>query len=191
MSTDAVPPPPQQRGALRRVVDNRALRPAAPFTSLPRPALAEAGFHRHLLPLQGVLSLSSNCRRPFILVQRNPQAACSPIRALSTSALICTGVGLNSPLTIVGALLHMGITRLTSRCCSLGGQHPPDVSHAGAAPHRPRCREDAAGDGAFNGAGGGGGHRHAAVRPVCQRTTIISGGIARRHVVVSVLVLWR
>ena len=49
---------------------------------------------------------------PFILVQTNLKRLLA-YSSLEHVGLICTGIGLNSPLTIFGALLHMGYHALT------------------------------------------------------------------------------
>ena len=49
---------------------------------------------------------------PFILVQRNLKRMLA-YSSLEHVGLICVGVGLNTPLTIFGALLHMGYHALT------------------------------------------------------------------------------
>ena len=49
---------------------------------------------------------------PFILVQTNLKRLLA-YSSLEHVGLICVGVGLNTPLTIFGALLHMGYHALT------------------------------------------------------------------------------
>ena len=49
---------------------------------------------------------------PFILVQTNLKRLLA-YSSLEHVGLICAGIGLNSPLTIFGALLHMGYHALT------------------------------------------------------------------------------
>ncbi len=49
---------------------------------------------------------------PFILVQRNLKRMLA-YSSLEHVGLICAGIGLNTPLTIFGALLHMGYHALT------------------------------------------------------------------------------
>jgi hydrogenase-4 component F len=68
------------------------------------------GFSRHLLLGFGLFSML--LAPPFILVQRNLKRMLA-YSSLEHIGLICTGIGLNSPLTIFGALLHMGYHALT------------------------------------------------------------------------------
>jgi hydrogenase-4 component F len=49
---------------------------------------------------------------PFILVQTNLKRLLA-YSSLEHIGLICVGIGLNSPVTIFGALLHMGYHALT------------------------------------------------------------------------------
>jgi hydrogenase-4 component F len=60
-----------------------------------------------------VFGLGSMClAAPFILVQTNLKRMLA-YSSLEHVGLICAGIGLNSPLTIFGALLHMGYHALT------------------------------------------------------------------------------
>ena len=60
-----------------------------------------------------VFGLGSMClAAPFILVQTNLKRLLA-YSSLEHVGLICAGIGLNSPLTIFGALLHMGYHALT------------------------------------------------------------------------------
>src|SRR5207237_3967469 len=60
-----------------------------------------------------VLGLASMClAAPFILVQTNLKRLLA-YSSLEHVGLICVGIGLNSPVTIFGALLHMGYHALT------------------------------------------------------------------------------
>ena len=60
-----------------------------------------------------VFGLGSMClAAPFILVQTNLKRLLA-YSSLEHIGLICVGIGLNSPLTIFGALLHMGYHALT------------------------------------------------------------------------------
>lgn len=69
-----------------------------------------SGFSRHLLLAFG---LGSMCvAAPFILVQSNLKRLLA-YSSLEHIGLICAAIGLNSPLTILGALLHMGYHALT------------------------------------------------------------------------------
>jgi hydrogenase-4 component F len=67
-------------------------------------------FSRHLLIAFGLLSLF--LAAPMILVQKNLKRMLA-YSSLEHVGLICTGIGLNTPLTIFGALLHMGYHALT------------------------------------------------------------------------------
>ena len=60
-----------------------------------------------------VFGLGSMClAAPFILVQTNLKRLLA-YSSLEHVGLICAGIGLNSPITIFGALLHMGYHALT------------------------------------------------------------------------------
>jgi len=60
-----------------------------------------------------VFGLASMClAAPFILVQTNLKRLLA-YSSLEHIGLICAGIGLNSPITIFGALLHMGYHALT------------------------------------------------------------------------------
>ena len=60
-----------------------------------------------------VFGLGSMClAAPFILVQTNLKRLLA-YSSLEHMGLICAGIGLNSPITIFGALLHMGYHALT------------------------------------------------------------------------------
>jgi len=69
-----------------------------------------AGFSRHLLLGFGLFSMF--LAPPFILVQRNLKRMLA-YSSLEHVGLICTGIAMNTPLTIFGALLHMGYHALT------------------------------------------------------------------------------
>jgi hydrogenase-4 component F len=69
-----------------------------------------SGFSRTTLLVFG---LGSMClAAPFILVQTNLKRLLA-YSSLEHVGLICVGIGLNSPLTIFGAVLHMGYHALT------------------------------------------------------------------------------
>jgi hydrogenase-4 component F len=70
----------------------------------------ETGFSRSLLLCFGLFSLF--LAAPFILVQTNLKRLLA-YSSLEHVGLICAGIGLNTPLTIFGALLHMGYHALT------------------------------------------------------------------------------
>jgi len=67
-------------------------------------------FSRTLLLVLGLGSMG--LAAPFILVQSNLKRLLA-YSSLEHVGLICAGVGLNSPLTVLGALLHMGYHALT------------------------------------------------------------------------------
>jgi hydrogenase-4 component F len=64
-----------------------------------------SGFSRTLLLSFGLCSML--LAGPFILVQRNLKRMLA-YSSLEHIGLICVGVGMNAPLTVFGALLHMG-----------------------------------------------------------------------------------
>src|SRR6266567_4525963 len=70
----------------------------------------ETGFSRHLLLGFGLFSMF--LAPPFILVQTNLKRLLA-YSSLEHVGLICTGIGMNTPVTIFGALLHMGYHALT------------------------------------------------------------------------------
>ncbi len=73
-------------------------------------ACLQSPFSRHLLLALGLLSMF--LAAPFILVQRNLKRMLA-YSSLEHIGLICTGIALNVPLTILGALLHMGYHAVT------------------------------------------------------------------------------
>lgn len=68
------------------------------------------GFSRNTILVFGMGSMC--LAAPFILVQTNLKRLLA-YSSLEHVGLICVGVGLNSPLTIFGAILHMGYHALT------------------------------------------------------------------------------
>ncbi|MGA2747740.1 MAG: proton-conducting transporter membrane subunit [Verrucomicrobiota bacterium] len=64
-----------------------------------------AGFSHHLLLCLGLFSMF--VAAPFILVQRNLKRLLA-YSSLEHVGFICTGIAMNTPVTIFGALLHMG-----------------------------------------------------------------------------------
>jgi len=68
------------------------------------------GFSHHFLLGFGLFSML--LAAPFILVQKNLKRMLA-YSSLEHIGLICTGIALNTPLTIFGALLHMGYHALT------------------------------------------------------------------------------
>jgi hydrogenase-4 component F len=69
-----------------------------------------SSFSRILLLVFGLASMG--LAAPFILVQRNLKRLLA-YSSLEHIGLICAAIGLNSPLTILGGLLHMGYHALT------------------------------------------------------------------------------
>src|SRR5437867_9170378 len=70
----------------------------------------DTGFSRTLLLGFGLFSMC--LAPPFILVQTNLKRLLA-YSSLEHVGLICTGIGMNTPVTIFGALLHMGYHALT------------------------------------------------------------------------------
>jgi hydrogenase-4 component F len=68
-------------------------------------ACLDSAYSRHLLLGLGLLSMF--LAAPFILVQRNLKRMLA-YSSLEHIGLICVGIGLGTPITIAGALLHMG-----------------------------------------------------------------------------------
>src|SRR4029077_5140396 len=73
-------------------------------------ACLDAPFSRNLLLGFGLFSMF--LAAPFILVQSNLKRMLA-YSSLEHVVLICAAVGLNTPVTIFGALLHMGYHALT------------------------------------------------------------------------------
>lgn len=69
-----------------------------------------SAFSRNLLLAFGLLSML--LAGPFILTQKNLKRMLA-YSSLEHVGLICVGIGMNSPLTVFGALLHMGYHALT------------------------------------------------------------------------------
>src|SRR5262245_9148113 len=73
-------------------------------------AALHSPFSRHLLLGFGLLSMF--LAGPFILTQKNLKRMLA-YSSLEHVGLICVAVGMNAPLTVFGALLHMGYHALT------------------------------------------------------------------------------
>src|SRR3989454_6055690 len=73
-------------------------------------ACLDSAFSRNLLLGFGLLSML--LAGPFILVQKNLKRMLA-YSSLEHVGLICVAVGMNAPLTVFGALLHMGYHALT------------------------------------------------------------------------------
>ncbi len=69
-----------------------------------------SGFSSHFLLGFGLVSMF--LAAPFILVQKNLKRMLA-YSSLEHVGLICTGIAMNTPMTIFGALLHMGYHALT------------------------------------------------------------------------------
>jgi hydrogenase-4 component F len=69
-----------------------------------------SGFSRHFLLGFGLFSMF--LAAPFILVQTNLKRMLA-YSSLEHIGLICTGIAMNTPVTIFGAMLHMGYHALT------------------------------------------------------------------------------
>ena len=127
-----------------------------------------SGFSRHLLLGFGLASMF--LAPPFILVQRNLKRMLA-YSSLEHVGLICTGIAMNTPVTIFGALLHMGYHSLTKPVLFFAaGNIGHDFSFAPISRHRSWRGEGAAGHGSVDGAGRRRRDRPAAVRIVFQRT---------------------
>src|SRR5664280_493356 len=73
-------------------------------------ACLHSDFSRHFLLGLGLFSMF--LAAPFILVQKNLKRMLA-YSSLEHVGLICTGIAMNTPITIFGALLHMGYHALT------------------------------------------------------------------------------
>ena len=73
-------------------------------------ACLSSGFSGRLLLAFGLFSMF--LAAPFILVQNNLKRMLA-YSSLEHVGLICTGIAMNTPVTIFGALLHMGYHALT------------------------------------------------------------------------------
>jgi len=73
-------------------------------------ASLNSAFSRHLLLAFGLFSMF--LAGPFILTQKNLKRMLA-YSSLEHVGLICVAVGMNAPLTVFGALLHMGYHALT------------------------------------------------------------------------------
>jgi hydrogenase-4 component F len=73
-------------------------------------ACLHSGFSRHFLLGFGLFSMF--LAPPFILVQKNLKRMLA-YSSLEHIGLICTAIAMNTPVTIFGALLHMGYHALT------------------------------------------------------------------------------
>jgi len=73
-------------------------------------ACLDSGFSRNLLLGFGLFSML--LAGPFILLQKNLKRMLA-YSSLEHIGLICVAVGMNAPLTVFGALLHMGYHALT------------------------------------------------------------------------------
>ena len=86
-----------------------------------------SGFSHHLLLGFGLFSMF--LAAPFILVQRNLKRMLA-YSSLEHVGLICTGIALNTPLTIFGAMLHMGYHALTKPALFFGAGNIHQTFHS-------------------------------------------------------------
>src|SRR5216110_2907249 len=86
----------------------------------------ESGFSRTLLLSFGLFSMF--LASPFILVQTNLKRLLA-YSSLEHVGLICTGIGMNTPVTIFGALLHMGYHALTKPVLFFGAGNIHQAFH--------------------------------------------------------------
>ena len=115
---------------------------------------------------------------PFILMQKNLKRMLA-YSSLEHVGLICAAVGMNAPLTVFGALLHMGCHALTKPVLFFAaGNIHQQLSHPGFPAHRLRAGAHHAGDRPPARPGRGGRVRPAALWPVRQR---IDGDCRRLH----------
>jgi hydrogenase-4 component F len=85
-----------------------------------------SGFSRNLLLGFGLLSML--LAGPFILVQTNLKRMLA-YSSLEHVGLICVAVGMNAPLTVFGALLHMGYHALTKPVLFFAAGHVHQHCH--------------------------------------------------------------
>jgi hydrogenase-4 component F len=86
-----------------------------------------SGFSRHLLLGFGLFSMF--LAAPFILVQKNLKRMLA-YSSLEHVGLICAGIALNTPITIFGALLHMGYHALTKPVLFFGAGNIHQTLHS-------------------------------------------------------------
>ena len=140
-----------------------------------------SGFSRHLLLGFGLGSMF--LAAPFILVQSNLKRMLA-YSSLEHVGLICAGIALNTPVTIFGALLHMGYHALTKPVLFFAAGNIHQTFHSlQLSRHRSRRGEGAAGDGAVDGIGRRGRDGPAAVWLVFQRTDRHQRRICRGQVI--------
>src|SRR5438093_3345170 len=87
----------------------------------------DSSFSRILLVCFGLFSMF--LAAPFILVQTNLKRLLA-YSSLEHVGLICAGIALNTPLTIFGALLHMGYHALTKPVLFLGAGNIHQTFHS-------------------------------------------------------------
>ena len=127
-----------------------------------------SGLSRNLLLGFGLFSML--LAGPFILVQKNLKRMLA-YSSLEHVGLICAAIGMNAPLTVFGAMLHMGYHALAKPVLFFAaGNIHQQLSHAGFPASRRRAGANHAGDGPVAGPGRRGRERPAALRPVRQRT---------------------
>src|SRR5438046_6287872 len=89
-------------------------------------ACLASGFSRTLLLSFGLFSMF--LAPPFILVQTNLKRLLA-YSSLEHVGLICTGIGMNTPITIFGALLHMGYHALAKPVLFFGAGNIHQTFH--------------------------------------------------------------
>ena len=88
----------------------------------------DSGFSRNFLLGFGLCSMI--LAAPFILVQTNLKRLLA-YSSLEHMGLICAGIGMNTPVIVFGALLHMGYHALTKPVAVFRRrQYPPGLSYA-------------------------------------------------------------
>src|SRR5207247_8761094 len=87
----------------------------------------DSGFSRTLLLCFGLFSMF--LAAPFILVQTNLKRLLA-YSSLEHVGLICAGIGMNTPVTIFGALLHMGYHALTKPVLFFAAGHITHTFHS-------------------------------------------------------------
>jgi hydrogenase-4 component F len=85
----------------------------------------DSGFSRTMLLSFGLFSMF--LAAPFILVQTNLKRLLA-YSSLEHVGLICAGIGMNTPATIFGALLHMTVHSLTKSAIFITGGHASQIA---------------------------------------------------------------
>jgi hydrogenase-4 component F len=90
-------------------------------------ACLQSDFSRHLLLGFGLFSML--LAGPFVLIQKNLKRMLA-YSSLEHVGLVCVGLGLNTPLTVFGALLHMGYHALAKPVLFFGAGNIHQRYHA-------------------------------------------------------------